>query len=67
MDIVLDAGADDLRDEGGRWEILSAPEAHYAVLKALEAGGLHGEDVSIAMVPKTRSCWRANTRRPCCG
>jgi YebC/PmpR family DNA-binding regulatory protein len=52
MDIVLDAGADDLRDEGGRWEILSAPEAHYAVLKALEAGGLHGEDASIAMVPK---------------
>ena len=52
MDIVLDAGADDLRDEGGRWEILSAPEAHYAVLKALEAAGLHGEDASVAMVPK---------------
>jgi YebC/PmpR family DNA-binding regulatory protein len=52
MDIVLDAGADDLRDEGGRWEILSGPEAHYAVLKALEAAGLHGEDASVAMVPK---------------
>ena len=52
MDIVLDAGADDLRDEGGRWEILSAPEAHYAILKALETKGLHGEDASIAMVPK---------------
>jgi transcriptional/translational regulatory protein YebC/TACO1 len=52
MDIVLDAGADDLRNEGGRWEILSAPEAHYAVLKALEAKGIHGEDPAIAMVPK---------------
>ena len=52
MDIVLDAGADDLRNEGGRWEILSAPEAHYAVLKALESAGIHGEDASIAMVPK---------------
>jgi YebC/PmpR family DNA-binding regulatory protein len=52
MDIVLDAGADDLRDDGGRWEILSPPEAHYAVLKVLDAKGIHGEDASIAMVPK---------------
>jgi len=52
MDIVLDAGADDLRDDGGRWEILSAPEAHYAILKALEAKSIRGEDASIAMVPK---------------
>jgi YebC/PmpR family DNA-binding regulatory protein len=52
LSIVLDAGADDLRNEGGRWEILSAPEAHEAVLKTLEASGLHGEDASIAMVPK---------------
>ena len=52
MGIVLDAGADDLRDDGEHWEILSAPEAHEAVLKALEANGIHGEDASIAMVPK---------------
>src|SRR6476469_916008 len=29
MAIVLDAGADDLRDQGGAWEILSAPEAPW--------------------------------------
>jgi YebC/PmpR family DNA-binding regulatory protein len=52
MSIVLDAGADDLRHEGERWEILSAPEAHEAVLKALEANHLPAEDASIAMVPK---------------
>ena len=52
MAIVLDAGADDLRAEGENWAILSAPEAHEAVLKALEAGGLHPSDASIAMVPK---------------
>src|ERR671925_2063916 len=40
MGIVLDAGADDLRSEGERWAVLSAPEAHEAVLKALEANGL---------------------------
>ena len=52
MGIVLDAGADDLRNEGERWEILSAPEAHESVLKAIEANGLPHEDAAIAMVPK---------------
>jgi YebC/PmpR family DNA-binding regulatory protein len=52
MNIVLEAGGDDLRNEGERWEILSAPEAHEALLKALEASGLPYEEASIAMVPK---------------
>jgi len=52
MSIVLDAGSDDLRNEGGRWEVLSAPEAHEAVLKALEANRIPAADSSIAMVPK---------------
>ena len=52
MGIVLDAGADDLRDHGGAWEILSAPEAHDAVLKALGDAGIAQESAEIAMVPK---------------
>ncbi len=52
MGIVLDAGADDLRNDGDRWEILSSPDAHESVLKALEANGLPPEEASIAMVPK---------------
>jgi YebC/PmpR family DNA-binding regulatory protein len=52
MGIVLDAGADDLRNDGDRWEVLSPPEAHESVLKALEANGLPAEDASIAFVPK---------------
>jgi transcriptional/translational regulatory protein YebC/TACO1 len=52
MGIVLDAGADDLRQDGDQWEVLSRPEAHEAVLKALEGNGLKPEDASIAMVPK---------------
>src|SRR5580700_4656817 len=31
MDIILDAGGDDIRDDGEAWQILSAPEAHEAV------------------------------------
>ena len=52
MSIVLDAGADDLRDQDGTWEILSAPEAHEAVLQALEKAKIPTESAEIAMVPK---------------
>jgi YebC/PmpR family DNA-binding regulatory protein len=52
MGIVLDVGADDIRDQDGAWEILSPPEAHDAVLQALEKAGLTPESAEIAMVPK---------------
>jgi YebC/PmpR family DNA-binding regulatory protein len=52
LNIVLDAGGDDLRNDGESWEILSAPEAHDAVLKALEANGIPMDEASIAWVPK---------------
>jgi len=52
MGIVLDAGADDIRDQGGAWEVLSAPEAHEAVLQALEKSKIPTVSAEIAMVPK---------------
>ena len=52
MSIVLDAGADDIRDQGGAWEILSTPEAHEAVMQALEKAKIPTESAEIAMVPK---------------
>jgi len=52
MGIVLDAGADDIRDQDGAFEILSPPEAHEAVLHALEQAKIPTESAEIAMVPK---------------
>jgi YebC/PmpR family DNA-binding regulatory protein len=52
MNVVLEAGGDDLRQDGDSWEILSAPEVHEGVLKALEAAHIPVEGASIAMVPK---------------
>jgi len=52
MNVALEAGGDDLRQEGESWEILSAPEAHEAVQKALEAAGIPILEASIGMVPK---------------
>ena len=51
MDIVLDAGADDLRNQGDQWEILSDPANHENVLKVLETNGIPTEDPSIAWIP----------------
>ena len=52
MTIALDAGADDIRDQDGSWEILSAAEAHEQVLQALEKAKIPTESAEIAMVPK---------------
>jgi YebC/PmpR family DNA-binding regulatory protein len=52
MNMILDAGADDLRNDGDRWEILSDPGSHESVLKVLESNGIPSEDATIAWVPK---------------
>jgi len=52
MSIVLDAGADDLRNDGDQWVVLSPPEAHEAVLQALTKAGIETSSAEIAMVPK---------------
>src|SRR5437016_5709832 len=52
MDIVLDAGADDLRADSPNWEVLSAPEKHEAVLAAIHKASLETVTAEIAMVPK---------------
>jgi len=52
MNIVLEAGGDDIRNDGDQWEVLSAPEAHEAILKALETAKIRTDEAAIAMVPK---------------
>jgi YebC/PmpR family DNA-binding regulatory protein len=52
MNIILDAGADDLRNLGDQWEILSDPASHESVIKVLESNSIPYEDATIAWVPK---------------
>ncbi len=52
MNLVLEAGADDLKDNGDSWEILSAPESHEAVVAALAAAKIPTGSAEIAMVAK---------------
>ena len=52
MELLLEAGGDDIRDDGDQWEVLSDPAAHEAVLKALETAHIPTDEAAISMVPK---------------
>jgi YebC/PmpR family DNA-binding regulatory protein len=52
MNLVLESGADDLRDEGDQWDILTTPEALVGVLQALEKAAIPVVSSGIAMIPK---------------
>jgi hypothetical protein len=67
MNIVLEAGADDLRDDGDQWEVLSDPEAHEAVVKAWRRPKSPRNRPKSPWCPRTWSSWKARTRAPCCG
>jgi YebC/PmpR family DNA-binding regulatory protein len=49
---ALDAGADDLRDDGDNWEVVSAPDAFQHVLEAIKALSIEPAAAEIAMLPQ---------------
>ncbi len=51
MERVLEAGADDMKDDGGSWEILSAPDSHPGVVDAVKQLGIEPDTAEIAMLP----------------
>src|ERR1700674_5025551 len=52
LSIVLDAGAEDLRDDGESWEVLTPPEKFEAVREALTKEGIKPESAEIGLVPQ---------------
>ena len=53
MMAALDAGAEDIADEGDAWRVTTAPGDVHAVRAAIEAAGMKVESSDSAMVPKT--------------
>jgi YebC/PmpR family DNA-binding regulatory protein len=53
MDIVLEHGGEDLRDEGDTWEIITDPGAHEAVAAAVKAAGIPTVMSEVTMVAST--------------
>jgi YebC/PmpR family DNA-binding regulatory protein len=52
LEIVLEGGADDLRDSGDQWEILTQPDALGSVRKALEDSGVLVSSAEVTLLPQ---------------
>jgi YebC/PmpR family DNA-binding regulatory protein len=52
MSAALDAGADDMKDQGDVWEVTCSPEIHAAVLEAIKALGIEPDRSEVAMLPQ---------------
>jgi YebC/PmpR family DNA-binding regulatory protein len=52
LNAVLEAGGDDLRDDGDSWEIISDPAAFEGVRDAVKALGIEPASAEIAMIPQ---------------
>ena len=52
MAIALEAGAEDLHDDGENWEVLTAPSAYEAVLEAIKKASLEVTSSSVTMIPQ---------------
>jgi len=52
LSVVLDAGADDLRDDGSAWEVITPPEAMETVRDALIKAGVTPDSSTVAWVPQ---------------
>jgi YebC/PmpR family DNA-binding regulatory protein len=52
MNLVLEAGADDLRQDGDSWEVITAPESLATVQEALEKAKIQMAQAKLAMIPK---------------
>jgi YebC/PmpR family DNA-binding regulatory protein len=52
LNAALEAGADDMNDDGSAWEIVSAPESFEGVRDAVKALGLEPASAEVAMIPQ---------------
>lgn len=52
MNLALEIGADDVKEEDESWEVLSAPEMHAAVVDGFAKAGIPTVEASLAMIPK---------------
>jgi YebC/PmpR family DNA-binding regulatory protein len=52
MGIVLEAGAEDLRDDGENWEVLTDTSVFEAVVEAVQKAGIVPISAEVAMIPQ---------------
>ena len=54
LDAVLDAGAEEVNDNGDTWEVVSDPSDLVAVRRSLQAAGIDYESADMSFVPSTQ-------------
>ena len=54
MELALEAGAEDLKEEEDSFEILTAPEDFEAVREALDEAGVPMAEAEVVMIPQTK-------------
>jgi YebC/PmpR family DNA-binding regulatory protein len=52
LNAALEAGADDMNDDGSVWEVVSSPESFEAVRDAVKALGIEPASAEVAMIPQ---------------
>src|SRR5271165_4625437 len=52
MNIILESGGEDLKDDGENWEILTDTSAYETVLEAVKKAGIEPISASVAMIPQ---------------
>jgi YebC/PmpR family DNA-binding regulatory protein len=52
MSLILDAGGEDLRDDGSAWEVVTPPEAFEAVREALAKAGITPASAELSLLPQ---------------
>lgn len=63
FEIVTEAGAEDLRDDGDNFEIITSPENFDAVLSAVKEAGVDPQVAEVEMIPQNHVKLEGNEAR----
>ena len=53
LTMVTDAGAEDMRDDGSQWEVITPPDAFHQVVDKLKGADIQPASAEISMVPQS--------------
>jgi YebC/PmpR family DNA-binding regulatory protein len=53
LEIVMNASAEDMTEDGSNWEIISAPENYEAVVEALKTNNVETAESNLGYIPQT--------------
>lgn len=52
MDLALNNGAEDIKDDGDTWEVITTPEKYEGVSEAIKTAGIEIADANVGYIPE---------------